>query len=102
MSRRLLAWCLLAYPRASRAQDGDYLLDLALELAGGSGLVRQAASLLRGGLLERLRQGRRRGRRGAALALAGTVAATLVVIGLAVTQVGTVDVEVEVEQCAGC
>ena len=53
MRRRLLEVCLLAYPRARRESDGDYLRDLALELADVHGVWRQALSLLRGGLSER-------------------------------------------------
>ena len=49
MRRRLLAACLLAYPRSRRDRDGGYLLDLALELAEESGTARQAASLVLGG-----------------------------------------------------
>ena len=55
MRERWLARCLLAYPKASRERDGGYLLDLALELGEASGVRRQALSLLRGGLAERVR-----------------------------------------------
>ena len=48
MRRRLLDLCLLAYPRASRQRDSDYLRDLALDLAERQGLARQAVSLLSG------------------------------------------------------
>jgi CubicO group peptidase (beta-lactamase class C family) len=62
MSRRLLELCLLAYPRPRRESDREYLRDLALELAENYGLARQALSLLRGGLSERLEAwGSRRG-----------------------------------------
>jgi hypothetical protein len=54
MRRRLLDMCLLAYPRARRERDHGYLRDLALELAEAYGLRRQAVSLLRGGLSERI------------------------------------------------
>lgn len=55
MRRRLLDLCLLAYPRASRQRDSDYLRDLALDLAERQGLARQAVSLLLGGVRERAR-----------------------------------------------
>jgi hypothetical protein len=54
MRRRLLDLCLLAYPRARRQRDRDYLRDLALDLAETQGLRRQAWSLLVGGLGERI------------------------------------------------
>ena len=60
MRRRLLELCLLAYPRARRNHDGDYLRDLALDLAETYGLRRQVLSLLRGGLGARIEAGRRR------------------------------------------
>ena len=95
MKERLLRLCLLAYPRASRARDGGYLLDLALELSDASGVRRQALSLLRGGLRERVRGVRRR----VALVLGVAVATVLVVGGVAVADV-SVEVEVEVEVIA--
>jgi hypothetical protein len=52
--RRLVDLCLLAYPRRRRERDRDYLRDLALELAETYGLRRQAMSLVRGGLSERV------------------------------------------------
>lgn len=58
MRRRLLNLCLLAYPRLCRERDRDYLRDLALELSETYGWRRQAWSLLRGGLGERV-EGRR-------------------------------------------
>ena len=95
MSRRLLAGCLLAYPRSRRERDGAYLLDLALELAEESGNTRQALSLVRGGFAERLR-GRRRG----PMLLAGAVATAIVAVGgVAVAAEGSA--EVEVQSCAG-
>jgi hypothetical protein len=57
MSRRLLELCLLAYPRARRERDREYLRDLALELAETDGLARQAGSLVLGGIRDRLRRG---------------------------------------------
>jgi hypothetical protein len=62
MRERLLDLCLLAYPRARRAADHDFLRDLALDLAETQGFPRQAWSLLGGGLRERIEL-RRRGRR---------------------------------------
>ncbi len=94
MSERWLARCLLAYPKAHRERDGGYLLDLALELGERSGPRRQALSLLRGGLLERLRGVRR----GAVLVAAVGAASLLVVGGVAVADEGSV--EVEVQSCA--
>ena len=61
MTRRLLELCLLAYPRARRERDRDFLRDLALELGGTHGFARQAMSLLLGGLKERIEGYRRRG-----------------------------------------
>jgi hypothetical protein len=54
MSRRLVELCLLAYPRARRDRDGEFLRDLALELADTDGLARQAWSLLMGGVKDRV------------------------------------------------
>jgi hypothetical protein len=59
MRRRLLELCLLAYPRARRERDRDYLRDLSFDLAETDGLGRQAISLLFGGIKERI-EGRRR------------------------------------------
>ena len=83
MRERWLGWCLLAYPKADRERDGDYLVDLALELGERSGVRRQALSLLGGGLLERVRGVRRR----AALTAGVAVATVLVVGGVAVADV---------------
>jgi hypothetical protein len=71
MRRRLLDLCLLAYPRACRRRDRDYLRDLALELAERQGLARQAMSLLLGGVRERAGGARRRRRRIGAASLVG-------------------------------
>jgi hypothetical protein len=60
MKRRLLDLCLLAYPRARRERDRNYLRDLALDLSETYGLLPQALSLLRGGLRERIEVRRRR------------------------------------------
>ena len=59
MRRRLLDLCLLAYPRGIRGRDRDHLLDLALDLAAEHGTACEAFGLLRGGLAERHRRGRR-------------------------------------------
>jgi hypothetical protein len=59
MRGRLLALCLLAYPRARRERDRDYLRDLALDLAEAQGVRRQALSLLAGGVRERIAVRRR-------------------------------------------
>jgi hypothetical protein len=61
MRRGLLELCLLAYPRARRKRDHDYLRDLALDLAEEQGVLRQVLSLLRGGLRQRIEDRRRRG-----------------------------------------
>lgn len=59
MSRRLLDLCLLAYPRARRERDREYLRDLALDLADRRhGLARQALSLLLGGFRARIEASR--------------------------------------------
>lgn len=55
MRRRLLALCLLAYPREVRERDGDALRDLALDLAAHNGTVREGLGLIRGGWAERRR-----------------------------------------------
>jgi hypothetical protein len=54
MTRRLLELCLLAYPRAGRNRDREFLRDLALDLGANHGFARQAISLLLGGLNERI------------------------------------------------
>jgi hypothetical protein len=54
MRRRVLDLCLLACPRVRRERDHDYLRDLALELSETYGLRRQAMSLVRAGLSERI------------------------------------------------
>lgn len=60
MRRRLLNLCLRAYPRPTRERDRAYLRDLALELSDRYGVRRQALSLLRGGLTQRIESRRRR------------------------------------------
>ena len=91
---RWLARCLLAYPKARRERDGEYLLDLALELGERSGVRREALSLLRAGLAERVRGVGRR----TALVASLVAASLLVVGGVAVADDGSV--EVEVQSCA--
>jgi len=56
----MLHLCLQAYPRAVRARDGHHVRDLATDLAGDHGFLREAFGLLRGGLAERRRQSRTR------------------------------------------
>jgi hypothetical protein len=79
MRERLLDLCLLAYPRARRAPDRDFLRDLALDLAETQGLLRQAWSLLGGGLRERIELRRRTARAGSArrIAVGSSVLAAL-------------------------
>lgn len=60
MRARLLALCLLAYPRAVRLRDGEHLRELSADLAVDHGSLREAVGLLRGGLAERRRQSRPR------------------------------------------
>jgi hypothetical protein len=95
MRRRLLALCLLTYPRSRRSRDGDYLRDLALDLAERTGVLRQALSLVLGGLGERARGVRR----GPGLLAGSVVVALLAVGGVAAADRGTVDVEVQ--SCVG-
>jgi hypothetical protein len=97
MNHRLLDLCLLAYPRKVRARDGDHLRELATDLAGDHGSLREALGLLRGGLAER----RRQSRTGRALVAAG--AATLLAL-TALTWTATAQsgrVEEDVFSCAG-
>lgn len=74
MRRRLLALCLLGYPREARRRDGDELRDLALELADDHGFLREAFGLVRGGLAERRR---RSGTRRTAVAVGTAIVLTL-------------------------
>jgi hypothetical protein len=92
MIRRLLELCLLAYPRAHRARDREFLRDLALDLGASRGYARQAASLLLGGLAERFRTGRKGARRAAV--------GCLVLVALALAA-GSATGDHEVEDCAG-
>ena len=59
MRRALLGICVLAYPRALRERDREYLRDLALDLSETHGVWPQAISLLSGGFRARLRERRR-------------------------------------------
>ncbi len=93
MSTRLIGVCVLAYPRARRRRDGDYLRDLALELAQDHGVVRQALSLLLGGLRERVALRR------TTFALAASVAVLGVASVVSVTLVGSSEREVEAHSC---
>jgi hypothetical protein len=84
--RQLLQLCLLAYPRARRNCDREYLRDLALDLAETQGLLRQATSLLLGGIRERIEA--RRGRAaslGTWIARAGVTSFLLAALALAAT-----------------
>lgn len=56
----MLELCLRAYPRGVRARDGHHLRELATDLAGDHGFLREAFGLLRGGMAERRRQPRSR------------------------------------------
>jgi hypothetical protein len=82
MRRGLLELCLLAYPRARRERDRDYLRDLALDLAVEQGVLRQALSLLRGGLIERIEDRRRRGSASIGRWVKRTVVASFVLAAL--------------------
>ena len=101
MRRRLLGLCLLAYPCASLERDREYLRDLALDLAATEGLLRQAWSLVGGGLRERIEATRRRrgagawARRAAIGSLA--IAALFAGAGMFVTDQGGAQKSHEVE-----
>lgn len=96
LRRRLLGWCLLAFPRDRRRRDGAVLRDLALDLAGSRGVVREAASLVRGGVACRLRSWSLR-RRVAVLALC----AAPVAVWAGPAAGGVPRAEVEHFACAG-
>lgn len=91
--RRLLALCLLAYPRAVRRRDGDHLAGLAQELAERSGVGREAFSLLCGGLVARAA-----GIRRWALVGIGAITVTALTAGFVAAQ--GVAVRVEVQSCS--
>ena len=95
MSRRLIGACLLAYPRDVRRRDHDHLRDLALELGGEHGFVREAFGLLRGGLVERWRGA---GSRRRAVVAAGGAALALVIL-TAPAVASPVRVEEEIVTC---
>jgi hypothetical protein len=101
--RRLLDLCLLAYPRARRERDRDYLRDLALELSEAYGLPRQALSLLRGGFRERIEVRPRRPRFGLRtwinrVVVACVMLAALTFAGRALVGTAGQDERVEVER----
>jgi hypothetical protein len=93
MRRRLLDLCLLAYPRARRERDRDYLRDLALDLAETQGVLPQAWSLLAGGLRERAEGLATR----VAVACLVLVALAFAATGVVVSERGDGDVVDEVE-----
>jgi hypothetical protein len=88
MRRHLLDLCLLAYPRPRRDPDRRYLCDLALDLSETYGLRRQALSLLRGGLTERIEVWRRRRRTGRSAWSGRAVAASLLLAAAGVAAIG--------------
>ncbi len=94
MRRWLLTLCLWTYPLAVRERDGAYLLDLSLELGAESGWLRQALSLVRGGVGERARLRSRLALRVVGVAVALVVGAG----GVALAAPG--NVRVEVRSCA--
>jgi uncharacterized membrane protein len=85
LRRRLVEICLLAYPRTRRDPDREYLRDLALELGDAYGLRRQAISLVRGGLAERLDSWRRVSHADASTWMRRTVVAGAVLAAIALT-----------------
>lgn len=93
----MLNLCLLAYPRAVRARDGEHLRDLATDLAGDHGFLREAFGLLRGGLAERRRQSRTR--RAVVAVGAATLLALTALTWTATAQGGRV--EEDLFACAG-
>lgn len=95
MRRRLLAWCLLAYPRECRERDRDHLLDLATELSESNGVVVEGFSLLRGGLAARW-TGRHR-RRPIRLRIAAACLVAVCAVGVGTVAVMNEEVRVEVE-----
>jgi hypothetical protein len=90
MRQRLVGLCLLAYPRARRAADRDYLRDLALDLAEAQGFLRQVLSLLGGGLRERIELRRRSPAAGLRRWVQRTVAASSVLVALAFAASGLI------------
>jgi hypothetical protein len=89
MRRRFLDLCLLAYPRVRVERDREYLRDLALELAEAQGLLRQAWSLLVGGLRARI-EVRRKGPRAGFRAWARRAVFGSVALGLALAVTGLI------------
>jgi hypothetical protein len=104
VKRRLLDLCLLAYPRVSLERDREYLRDLALDLAPTQGLLRQAWSLVGGGLRERIETTRRQRGAGAWARRAGigslAVAALFAGVSLFATDQGSAEKRHEVEVLA--
>jgi CubicO group peptidase (beta-lactamase class C family) len=110
VKRFLVDLCVLAYPRALRKSDRDYLSDLALELAQDHGLTRQLASLIRNGIGERITEWREASSRRRAWwtrrAIVGSGAAALMAIAVtgalepAAGLGEQFEVEAEVEQYA--
>lgn len=90
MRRRLLDLCLLAYPRARRERDHEYLRDLALELAETQGFLRQAPSLLRGGVRDRIEVRRRRRGAGPSVWLRRVIVAGFGLAALALAAAGLI------------
>lgn len=91
MRQRLLRLCLLAYPRARRAADRDYLRDLALDLADAQGFLPQVWSLLCGGLRERIELRRRSPAADPRRWVKRTVVAASVLVALAFAASGLID-----------
>lgn len=100
MRRRLIALCVLAYPRATRGADAVYLRDLALDFVDGSGFGRQLMSLLRGGLAQRFESSRlRRPAVPIRWAVAGAFAVAVVAIVCGLAYFGSADTDIEVHSC---
>ena len=102
MRRRLIALCVLAYPRSCRRAEGEFLRDLTLDFAETNGFGRQLGSLVRGGFAERIRLRRPRTlahspRR--MLTRAVAVAAGVAAIVAALALFGSADTDVEVHSC---
>ena len=83
MRRRLLDLCVLAYPRVRRGPDREYMRDLALELGEACGLWRQAVSLVRGGIGERITSHRMRRGTSPSVSMRGVAIGCFLVAGVA-------------------
>lgn len=90
MRRHVLDLCLLAYPPAVRARDGEHLRQLALDLAVEHGTGREALGLLRGGLAAR-RRPRTRTAFVASAAVVAVTSAVLVLVAPAAVQRAELD-----------